>query len=323
MKKKLIAVICILTSLGFLVSCVEVPKPDTPPTLITKYEIVISAAEDIAAVEGGKIVDYTIELSSKPNEDVRVTATADAQTKVSINNSDYKNEVELTFTPDNWNKPRPVSIQAIDDGKPEGQHKGIITNKTDGSNPKTVEITITDNNQQQAIPQSGNGDTPQQLPALSNEEIEVEIYSLYFDEKGSANFFSENSQLKSNGRNSYRIQFTPSQDCYVYAYEVFNGTDNTQPMFDLIENAGNEEYKNHFFKKDKTYFLPAKRNASFKTGTVMGETKIYFLAISRELLKEPTIGELRKKEEVIADPNDRVKLSENQVHVISFKVVPK
>ncbi|GAB4279918.1 MAG: hypothetical protein Fur0025_07540 [Oscillatoriaceae cyanobacterium] len=103
----------------------------------------------------GSITDtYTIQLNTLPTGNVQITATADAQTQVSLDGVNFAASQTLTFTPTNGITPQTVTVRAIDDTTPEDYHSGGIThaisNSADANYPTTMTVGdvnphITDN----------------------------------------------------------------------------------------------------------------------------------------------------------------------------------
>ena len=59
---------------------------------------------------------YGFVLQSEPGAPVTITASvADAQVVLSTDGISFAASVELVFTPDNWNQPRTIYVQAVDD----------------------------------------------------------------------------------------------------------------------------------------------------------------------------------------------------------------
>ena len=99
--------------------------------------------------EGGATDSYTVVLTSQPAAKVTVTALSDAQSDVG---SAGGNPIALNFTPDNWNVPQLVNVQAVDDAVPEGTHSSTIAHQVTSTDPiynqiETASVTaqITDN----------------------------------------------------------------------------------------------------------------------------------------------------------------------------------
>jgi len=103
----------------------------------------------------GSITDtYTIALNTLPTGNVQITATADAQTQVSLDGVNFAASQTLTFTSVNGITPQTVTVRAIDDKTTENIHSGsitnAITNSADANYPTTMALdgitaNITDN----------------------------------------------------------------------------------------------------------------------------------------------------------------------------------
>nr|WP_199250081.1 Calx-beta domain-containing protein [[Phormidium] sp. ETS-05] len=78
--------------------------------------------------EGGITDTYTIALDTLPTGNVQITATADAQTQVSLDGVNFAASQTLTFTPANGMTAQTVTVRAIDDNTTENIHSGSITN---------------------------------------------------------------------------------------------------------------------------------------------------------------------------------------------------
>lgn len=96
----------------------------------------------IAESQGGTEVDeqqpssddYTLVLTIQPTHNVVVTVDPDAETEA--NNAGGGNPVNITFTPSDWSTPKPVTIEAIDDGDLEtGHHRSTITHTVGSTDP--------------------------------------------------------------------------------------------------------------------------------------------------------------------------------------------
>ncbi|WP_175022943.1 TolB family protein [Rugamonas rivuli] len=97
----------------------------------------------LSLTEGGAAGTYTIALAQVPNASVNVSVTPDQQLSVA--------RTQLVFTPDNWNVPQVVSVQALQDGVAEGKHSGVITHTVTSTDidytvvkPASVTVAITD-----------------------------------------------------------------------------------------------------------------------------------------------------------------------------------
>ena len=99
--------------------------------------------------EGGATDNYTAVLTSQPAANVTVTASPDTQSDVGAGGG---NPIALNFTPNNWNVPQIVTVQAVDDAVAQGAHSSTIAHKVTSTDAKynliaTASVTaqITDN----------------------------------------------------------------------------------------------------------------------------------------------------------------------------------
>ncbi|HIK11274.1 MAG TPA: DUF4347 domain-containing protein [Oscillatoriaceae cyanobacterium M33_DOE_052] len=92
----------------------------------------------------GSITDtYTIALDTLPTGNVQITATADAQTQVSLDGVNFAASQTLTFTPTNGMMAQTVTVRAINDNTTENLHSGTITNAITTSADTNYATTMT------------------------------------------------------------------------------------------------------------------------------------------------------------------------------------
>ena len=102
--------------------------------------------------EAGGTDTYEIALATPPSGAVHITVTADSQTQVSIDGTDFSSSLDLTF---NSTNAQAITLRAVDDVVDEGPHTGTITHAVtapvnDSMYPTTLSIdnvtaAITDN----------------------------------------------------------------------------------------------------------------------------------------------------------------------------------
>ncbi len=90
--------------------------------------------------EGGATDTYTIYLGKKPSSDITIQATPDSQ--VLINSS--SSPLDLTFTASNWNIPRTVTVTAVDDTIPEGDHTSVISHVVTSGDAAYLALSLND-----------------------------------------------------------------------------------------------------------------------------------------------------------------------------------
>ncbi|GEM_PF-6770318 len=113
---------------------------------------IVESDGSTAVTEGGAGDSYTIVLDSEPTASVVITISGDAQVQVS--------PPEVTFTTENWDEPRTITVTAVNDSAVEGNHTGTITHVAlsadqdyDGITIEDVVVQITDND----VPSGGGG----------------------------------------------------------------------------------------------------------------------------------------------------------------------
>lgn len=86
--------------------------------------------------EAGGTDDYQIVLDGRPSADVVITIASGGEVTAT--------PLELTFTPDDWDAPRTVSVAAVDDADPEGAHSDTITHAVSSADPDYDGIAVPD-----------------------------------------------------------------------------------------------------------------------------------------------------------------------------------
>ena len=107
-----------------------VAKLEFEAVLITEFGGTVNIAE------GGAIDTYSLQLATQPTGNVTVSITPDNQSTVVPS--------FITFTPDNWEVPRLVTVTAINDTVLEGNHTSTITHSIDSADPNYDLIAIRD-----------------------------------------------------------------------------------------------------------------------------------------------------------------------------------
>ncbi len=104
----------------------------------------IQSSGSTAVTEGGNTDSYTLVLKTQPTADVTVTLNGGNQITI--------DKTTITFTPANWNTAQTVTVTAVNDTIPEGNHTSTIShsvNSTDSNyNNATlpnIAVSITDN----------------------------------------------------------------------------------------------------------------------------------------------------------------------------------
>jgi len=111
--KKYGLVFCVL----FLMVLLSCEKTDDGP--ITEPGILINETNDTTIIsEDGLTDSYSVVLEGEPESDVTITLNPDWQITASIE--------EIVFTPNNWDQPQTINVEALDDSVSENYHSGNI-----------------------------------------------------------------------------------------------------------------------------------------------------------------------------------------------------
>ncbi len=94
----------------------QIADNDTPGVTLSSNALSVS--------EGGAADSYTIVLNSRPSQDVEIVVDPDVQLDVG---EGAGVPLSLIFTPDIWDVPQEVIVEAVDDAVVEGPHSGTIT----------------------------------------------------------------------------------------------------------------------------------------------------------------------------------------------------
>ena len=110
--------------------------------------IIINEVNTPTTVTEGDVYEtYTISLSSKPDSDVIINISEDADTQL-----EFSPDL-LVFTPENWNEPQTIELTAVDDSVYEGNHYAKLVHSTSSNDKKfnnihdNLTVYIIDNNQ--------------------------------------------------------------------------------------------------------------------------------------------------------------------------------
>lgn len=92
----------------------------------------------ISLTEGGSSFFYEISLTSRPYGSVNIAIETDTEVAASSN--------LVAFTPENWNSPQRVSLQAQDDARAEGNHESIVHHRVISSDADYAGVDVADLN---------------------------------------------------------------------------------------------------------------------------------------------------------------------------------
>jgi subtilisin family serine protease len=163
---------------------------------------------------------YTVVLTHVPNSEVTLTVTASFQVVVSSGGAGgpFGGAATLTFTTQDWNVPRTVTVAAVDDPVVEGPHTGTITHVTSGGGydaPAWGGVTayVTDNDHPGVTVVESNGVTSVTEGALLGEPGYSDTYTVVLDHEpcGDVTIAANPSQhvTVDNGRGGRTLVFTP------------------------------------------------------------------------------------------------------------------
>lgn len=110
---------------------------------------------ELSATEDGFAAQYSIELRSKPNNNVTIQIQPDEQTVTSVSG--------VTFTPENWDQPQMIQVTAVDDDVSEDAHQGFIQHSANSADQvyngvivADVVVNIADNDGARIIPSTAS-----------------------------------------------------------------------------------------------------------------------------------------------------------------------
>ncbi|MEQ8956767.1 MAG: S8 family serine peptidase, partial [Coleofasciculus sp. C2-GNP5-27] len=105
-----------------------IAEPPTPGVTLT------ATGGNTTVTEGGNTDTYSIILDTQPTADVTVTLTVGAGITTDTN--------ILTFNDSNWNQPQTITVTAVNDTTPEGDHTATITHTTNSSDSNYNNLTL-------------------------------------------------------------------------------------------------------------------------------------------------------------------------------------
>jgi hypothetical protein len=94
-------------------------KDEDEPQEVPKGVVVTQTDGSTDVTEGGNTDTYSVALVSAPSDDVTINVSPDNQLSVDKN--------ALVFTAADWNVAQEITVTAVDDDIPEGDHTGVIS----------------------------------------------------------------------------------------------------------------------------------------------------------------------------------------------------
>ncbi len=200
---------------------------------------VIQTGGNTELTEAGTTDTYTLQLNTLPTGNVQITATADAQTEISLDGVNFAPTQALTFTNVNGMTPQTVTVRAINDTTPEDYHSGhithAITNSADANYPTTMTVGsinphITDNDISYTLTGSsatvteGNSGTQQITYNITRNGAISEISTVDFSFSGTATNIDDYQLLSITGTgvttSGSTITFAPNATISTITVEV-------------------------------------------------------------------------------------------------------
>ncbi|PAX51879.1 putative Ig domain-containing protein [Brunnivagina elsteri] len=105
-----------------------IASPTTPGITLTQ------TGGNTAVTEGGNADTYSLVLKTQP--------TADVTINLAVGNQITTNKTTFTFTTANWNLPQTITVTAVNDTTPEGNHTATITHSISSSDNNYNSLTL-------------------------------------------------------------------------------------------------------------------------------------------------------------------------------------
>ena len=182
--------------------------------------------------EGGLADSYTIVLQTQPSEDVTITINSDDQITTNLET--------ITFTSENWNTPRTVTVTAVDDGVTEGLQTSTIshsitTGDTDYQNLNLADISVSVEDNDGEIKgtvwndENGDGIEGATEPGLAN-------WTVYLDANQNGQLDEGETSTQTDGDGNYHFSAL-APDTYTVSQVVPEGWEQTYPGVDVSTTA--------------------------------------------------------------------------------------
>lgn len=202
--------------------------PPTPGVTISQSN------GNTSVTEGGSADTYTLVLTTQPTAEVTITLTTDDKITLDRNS--------LTFTPDNWNLPQTVTINAVDDAVTEGTHTATINHTVSSSDSNyegitlaNVNVGIIDNDAEirGTIWNDLDGDRTK-----ADNEPRLAGWTVYLDTNNNSQLDSGETSTTTDENGDY--SFTNLRPgTYTVAQVVQNGWQQTSPVINITTTAAN------------------------------------------------------------------------------------
>ncbi|WP_242057682.1 Calx-beta domain-containing protein [Nostoc sp. FACHB-87] len=187
-------------------------------------------------VEGGASDTYTVVLKTQPTADVTITLNVGSQ--ITTNNT------TLTFTAANWNTPQTITVIAVNDTTPEGNHAATIThsisssdNNYNGLTLPNINVAIQDNDAEirGTVWNDVNGDGIQ-----GNDEPTLLSWTVYLDTNNNSLLDAGETSTLTDSQGNYTFNdLRPGN--YTVAQVVQDGWKQTYPIINITTTASTAE----------------------------------------------------------------------------------
>ncbi|WP_103123724.1 Calx-beta domain-containing protein, partial [Nostoc cycadae] len=187
-------------------------------------------------VEGGATDTYTVVLKTQPTADVTITLNVGSQ--ITTNNT------TLTFTAANWNTPQTVTVTAVNDTTPEGNHIATITHNISSTDNNynsltlpNINVAIQDNDAEirGTVWNDVNGDG-----IKGNDEPTLPNWTVYLDTNNNNLLDAGETSTLTNSQGNYTFNdLRPGN--YTVAQVVQDGWKQTYPIINITTTASTEE----------------------------------------------------------------------------------
>ncbi|MBD2492629.1 Calx-beta domain-containing protein, partial [Aulosira sp. FACHB-615] len=187
-------------------------------------------------VEGGATDTYTVVLKTQPTADVTITLNTGSQ--ITTNNT------TLTFTAANWNTPQTITVTAVNDTTPEGNHTATIThsisssdNNYNGLTLPNINVAIQDNDAEirGTVWNDVNGDG-----IKGNDEPTLLSWTVYLDTNNNSLLDAGETSTLTDSQGNYTFNdLRPGN--YTVAQVVQNGWKQTYPIINITTTASTTE----------------------------------------------------------------------------------
>jgi Ca2+-binding RTX toxin-like protein len=207
-----------------------IASPTTPGITLTQ------TGGNTAVTEGGNTDTYSLVLKTQP--------TADVTINLAVGNQITTNKTTFTFTSANWNTPQTITITAVNDTTPEGNHTATITHSISSSDNNynsltlpNINVAIQDNDAEirGTVWNDVNGDG-----IKGNGEPILPNWTVYLDTNNNSLLDTGETSTLSDSQGTYTFNdLRPGN--YNVAQVVQDGWKQTYPVINITTTASSAE----------------------------------------------------------------------------------